>query len=76
MEVTPDILLVIATIVAVFSFSSIIGAWTVKRWPWLSMISFSIAIGLFAYLHFEMTDGLTPLDVPNAFISVAARVVN
>ncbi len=76
MAVTPDILLVIATIVAVFSFSSIIGAWTVKRWPWLAMISFTIAAGLLAYLHFELTDGLTPLDIPNAFISVAARLVN
>ncbi len=76
MQVSADILLVIATIVGVFSLSSIIAAWTVRRWPWISSISFAIAVGLFVYVHLEVTDGLAPLDVPNAFISVAARLLN
>ena len=76
LQVSPDILIAVATVVAIFSFSSIIAAWTAKRWPWPAMISFAIAMGLFAYLHLEMTDGLEPQDVPNAFISVAARVLN
>lgn len=76
MEVGADILLVIATIVAVFSFSSIVGAWTVRRWPIVSLLSFAIAAGLFYYVHTELTDGLQPLDIPNAFISVAARILN
>ena len=76
MQIGADILLVIATVVGVFSLSSIIAAWTVKRWPWIALISFAIAIGLFVYVHVEVTDGLEPLDVPNAFISVAARLLN
>ncbi|WP_224816891.1 hypothetical protein [Hasllibacter sp. MH4015] len=76
MEVTPDILLVIATIVGIFSFSSIVAGWTVRRWPILALISFLIAAGLFAYVHVELTDGIVPLDIPNAFITVAARILN
>ncbi|MBF9044509.1 hypothetical protein HKCCE4037_14290 [Rhodobacterales bacterium HKCCE4037] len=75
-QVSADILLVIASIVAVFSLSSIVAAWTMKRWPWIAMISFAIAVGLFVYVHLEVTDGLEPLDIPNAFISVAARLLN
>ena len=75
-KVSADILLVIASIVAVFSLSSIVAAWTMKRWPWIAMISFAIAVGFFVYVHLEVTDGLEPLDIPNAFISVAARLLN
>jgi hypothetical protein len=76
MQIGADILLVIATIVGILSFSSIIAAWTVRRWPWVPMISLCIALGLVAFVHFEASDGLVPLDIPDAFISVAARVMN
>ncbi len=75
MQISADILLVIATIVGIFSVSSIIGAWTIRRWPVLSVVSLAIAVGLFAYVHLA-AGGLELLDVPNAFISVAARLLN
>lgn len=74
--VSADILLVIATIVGILSFSSIVAAWTMRRWPVAALISFAIAIGLGVYVHINTPDGLMPLDVPNAFISVAARILN
>lgn len=74
--ISADILLVIATIVGILSFSSIVAAWTMKRWPFVALISFAIAIGLGVYVHMMGPDGLTPLSIPNAFISVAARVLN
>lgn len=74
--ISADILLVFASIVAVFSLSTIIAAWTVRRWPFVALISFAIACGLFYYVHTELPEGLQPLDVPNAFINVAARVLN
>jgi len=71
-----DILLVIATIVGILSVSSIVAAWTVKRWPFAAMISFAIATGLVVYVHLSEPGGLELLDIPNAFITVAARVLN
>lgn len=76
MHMGADILLVIATVVAVLSLSSIISGWTVRRWPVLSLISIAIAAALFVYVHVSVTDGIAPLDIPDAFISVAARVLN
>lgn len=74
--VSADILLVIATMVGILSFSSIVAAWTMKRWPFVALISFAIAVGLGVYVHMNEPGGLEPLDIPNAFISVAARVLN
>ena len=71
-----DIVLVIATLVGILSLSSIVAAWTIRRWPFVAMLSFAIAIGLGVYVHTNEPGGLEPLDVPNAFISVAARVLN
>ena len=76
MEFPADIVLVVATIVAILSVSSIVASWTIRRWPWLALISICIAAGLFAFVHFEASDGLAPLDIPDAFISVAARILN
>lgn len=74
--VSADILLVIATVVGILSCSSIVAAWTMKRWPFVAILSFAIAIGLGVYVHMNEPGGLEPLDVPNAFISVAARLLN
>lgn len=76
MPVSADILLVIATLVGILSFSSIVAAWTMKRWPVIALISFAIAMGIGVYVHINEPDGLVPLDIPNAFIAVAARVLN
>lgn len=74
--ISADILLVIASVVGIFSLSSIVAGWTVRRWPLIAIVSFAIAMGLFYFVHTELPDGLQPLDVPNAFINVAARILN
>lgn len=74
--VSAEILLVIATLVGILSFSSIVGAWTTKRWPFVALISLAIAIGLGVYVHMNEPGGLEPLDIPNAFIAVAAQLLN
>lgn len=74
--VSADVLLVIATLVGILSFSSVVAAWTMKRWPFIALISFSIAIGIGVYVHMNEPGGLEPLDIPNAFISVAAQLLN
>lgn len=74
--VSADILLVIATIVGILSVSSIVAGWTTRRWPIMALISFAIALGIGAYVHNAEPEGLEPMDIPNAFISVAARILN
>lgn len=76
MPVGADIILVIATIVAILALSSIVAGWTTRRWPFMALISLAIAVGLGAYVHMSEPDGLEPIDIPNAFISVAARILN
>ncbi|ABD53365.1 hypothetical protein [Jannaschia sp. CCS1] len=76
LPVGADILLVIATVVGILSLSSIVAAWTIKRWPFVALISFVIAAALAYYVHLTVPGGLAPLDIPNAFISVVARIVN
>ena len=41
-----------------------------------SIISLVIALGLFAFVHFQTAEGLTLVSVPDAFVSVAARILN
>lgn len=76
MPVSADILLVIASVVAVLSVSSIIGAWTVRRWPFVAMVSLTIAVGIGVYVHMNLADGLAVRDVPDAFIAVVALILN
>lgn len=77
MPVSPDILLVLATVVGVFSFASVMGGWAAREMPWLAAISLAIAVGLMVYLHLSVVPGgLTWRSVPDAFISIAARLLN
>ena len=76
MPVAVDIIIVIATIVSAFSLTSVISGWVVRQWPIIGMISLAIGLGLFAYVHLTLPDGLTPRDIPDSFILVAARILN
>lgn len=76
MPVSADILLVAASVVGLLSLSSIIAAWTVRRWPWVALVSFAIAVGIGVYVHLNVEGGVQPLDIPDAFISVTARLLN
>ncbi|MBF9050931.1 hypothetical protein GTA62_10145 [Roseobacter sp. HKCCD9010] len=76
MTVPHDILLVIATLVTGLALASIFSAWADKIWPVRSIISLVIALGLFAFVHLQTAEGLTLVSVPDAFVSVAARILN
>ena len=77
MAIDPDIVIVIATLVALLSVSSSIAAWVDGRMPWRPLVSLALGLGLLAYVHLAlMPGGLTPRAVPDAFIHVAAMVLN
>ncbi len=76
MPIGADILLVIAMVVAILALSSVVAGWTTRRWPIIAVVALVIAACLLAYVHLNEPGGLEPMDVPNAFISVAARILN
>lgn len=76
-QIDADILIVIATLVVIFAASSSIGGWVEGRLPWAAMTSLAIGIGLMGYVHLALGPaGLSPWDIPNAFIHVVAMVMN
>ncbi|NKX45520.1 hypothetical protein [Roseicyclus persicicus] len=77
MQVDPDILIVIATLVSVVATASIVAAWADRVVPRLPLLSLAIGLGLFAWVHLGLRPGgLTPRDIPDAFIHVAAMILN
>jgi hypothetical protein len=72
-----DLVLVIATVVTIFATSGSVAGWVNRRWPWVSLISLALGLGLFGFVHVRLLpQGLGFWDIPNAFIHVAALVLN
>jgi DMSO/TMAO reductase YedYZ heme-binding membrane subunit len=76
-QVDPDIIIVIATLVTIFSASSSIAGWAERRMPWMAVSSLAIGLGLLGYVHLVLKPGgLSLWDIPTAFVHVAAMVLN
>ena len=77
MQADPDILIVIATIVSLLSVASIVSAWADRVLPRMALLSLAIGLGLLAWVHLALVPGgLTPRAIPDAFIHVAAMILN
>lgn len=76
MSVDPNILIVIATLVSLFGFSSTVSGWVSGVRPWVAIASFLIGVGILLYLHLSLPDGLILSDIPNAYVHVAAMILN
>lgn len=76
MNVEADILIVIATLVTGFAMSSVVAGWVARTWPIMALVSLAIGIGLFVFVHLQLPDGLDLIDIPDAFILAAARILN
>jgi len=76
MNIGADILIVIGTLVSGFAISSVVAGWVSRTWPVMALISLAIGIGLLVFVHMQLPDGLTAMDIPDAFILVAARILN
>jgi hypothetical protein len=76
MTIETDILIVIASVVVIFAFSSSVAGWVDRSWPVLPMIALGIALGLLAYVHLVLREGgLSFWAIPDAFIHVVAMVL-
>ena len=76
MQIDPDILIVLATLVGILSLSSLVAGWVDGRLSWRAMLSMAIALGLLGWVHLALREGgLTLRSIPDAFIHVAAMVL-
>jgi len=73
--VDPNILIAIATVVIVFSITSIIANWVERTMPWSALVSLVIGLTIMGYVHVSLPDGLTFFDIPNAFINIAGMIL-
>ena len=71
-----DILIVIATFVVGMSLASAISKWVDRRFPLFALINLALGIGLFSLAYKNNEDGLGLTAIPDAFISVVARILN
>jgi hypothetical protein len=73
----PQALIVaIATTVVIFATSSTVAGWVNRSVPYVAMLSLALGLGLLGFVHLQLPDGLDGWDIPNAFIQVAAMVLN
>lgn len=76
MNIGADILIVIGTVVSALALSSVVAGWVARSWPVMALISLVIGVGLLVFVHLQLPDGLSPMDIPDSFILVAARILN
>lgn len=70
-----DIVIVIASVLAVLAVSNCVAAWAERRFPLVGVVVLLGAVGAFVYVHVALSEGLVPSDIPNAFIHVLAMAV-
>ena len=76
MQIDPDILIVLASLVGILSLSSLVAGWVDGRLSWRAMLWMAIALGLLGWVHLGLREGgLTLRSIPDAFIHVAAMVL-
>lgn len=76
MSVPPDILIVIATFCGVFALATAIASWADRIFPLVSLAALAVSAGVFVFAYGQLDDPQGWRALPNAFISVAARILN
>jgi hypothetical protein len=77
MQIDLDILITIATLVVILGGSSSLAGWVDGRRPWVAILALAGGVGLLAWVHLDLKPGgLRFRDIPDAFIHVAAMILN
>ena len=74
--VAPDILLVAATVLIGFASAGAVSAWADRRVPVVAFGTLFVALLMVAAAHFGLEGGITLRAFPEAFVQVAARILN
>ncbi len=76
MILSPDILISLSTLVAAFAIASAVSGWSERVFPTVSLAALAAGVGVFAYAYNAIPDPEGWREVPDAFISVLARIIN
>jgi hypothetical protein len=77
MQIAPDILIVAASLLALLGFSASVAGWAERQISLVALASLSIGVLLLSYAVLVVQPGaLSVRTIPDAFISVAARLLN
>ncbi len=76
MTIAPDILLVLATLVSALAIAAALSAWADRFFPTVALAALAAGIGVFVYAFNVIPEPDGWREVPNAFISVLARIMN
>lgn len=72
----PDIVLAVSTVTCGLSIAATLAAWAERRFPPIALAALALGAGAFAYAYSTIPDPSGWREVPDAFISVAARILN
>ena len=76
MVLDPNVIIVIASVLTIFSLSTCLAGWADQRMPVGGILVLASALGMFAYVHlFLAVGGLTIWSIPEAFVHVAAKLL-
>ena len=76
MNLPLDILLTVSTLVVGFATASALASWSEKVFPTVTLAILAAGAGVFVYSFKSLPDPQGWREVPNAFISVVARILN
>jgi hypothetical protein len=76
MNLPLDILLAVSSLVVGFAIASALASWTEKVFPTIALAALTAGVGVFIYAFNSLPDPQGWREVPNAFISVVARILN
>lgn len=76
MNIPPDILLVISTLVVGLAIASALASWSDRVFPTIALTALAVGVGVFVFTFNSLPDPQGWREIPNAFISVAARILN
>ncbi len=72
----PDILISISTLVVAFAIAAAISGWSDKVFPTVALAALAAGVGVFAYAYNSLPDPQGWTEIPYAFITTLARIVN
>ncbi len=71
-----DILLAVSTVVTGLSLAAALAGGSDKVFPTFALALLSVGVGVFVYAFTSIPEPVGWREVPNAFISVVARILN
>lgn len=76
MILSPDILMVLSTLVILISIASALSIWADDEFPTIALAALAAGVGVFVYAYWSLDDPRGWRELPDAFISVLSRILS